>query len=115
MFIYFQISDYYDSSSENDIELRRTPCVFHKTMNPILEMNDRQFKMRFLLPKFVVEKLEQRLCPQLQPRTKRNHALNPIFLILLALRSYATGSFQIILGTYSIWLKERPVVAFTKL
>ncbi|KAJ4443003.1 hypothetical protein ANN_04652 [Periplaneta americana] len=51
--------------------------------NPFIDLDDKKFLMRFQLPKFVVEEVEQRLGPQLQPQTKRNHALNPVFMILL--------------------------------
>ena len=64
----------------------------------MIELNDKQFKMRFRLPKNVVEELEGRLHAQLQTKTNKNHALNPIFMILLTLRFYASGSFQMVVG-----------------
>ncbi|PSN46915.1 hypothetical protein C0J52_23681 [Blattella germanica] len=85
------MSHYSDISSDNeDFQLRRAPRVFQHRSNPMIELNDKQFKMRFRLPKNVVEELEGRLHAQLQTKTNRNHALNPIFMILLTLRFYAS-------------------------
>lgn len=63
-----------------------------------MEINDKQFKFRYRLDKQTVEQLELRLRGFLLKPTRRNKPLSPMFMILLTLRFFATGSFQMVVG-----------------
>ena len=61
-------------------------------------MDDTKFVMRYRLSKQVTLKLLQQIEGMLEYPTNRNIPLTPIQQLLLTLRFYATGSFQIVIG-----------------
>lgn len=85
-------------STEDDDEIERAPRMFRERANPFAELNDDAFKLRFRLNKNTVQLLELRLRDDLQKPTKRNKPLTPMCMLLLTLRFYATGSFQMVVG-----------------
>ncbi|PSN30448.1 hypothetical protein C0J52_27078 [Blattella germanica] len=61
-------------------------------------ISDAKFYERYRLKKEVVRMIVQETEDRLEYTTDRNHPLTPLQQILLALRFYATGSFEIVIG-----------------
>jgi len=62
------------------------------------EYDDKLFQERFRLTKISTLLLLNKIQAELQHASERNHALPPMLQLLLALRYYATGSFQIVIS-----------------
>ncbi|XP_023311006.1 uncharacterized protein LOC111691841 [Anoplophora glabripennis] len=62
------------------------------------ELDDGKFLERYRLSKKVVIKVLEEIEPALEYATDRNFPLTPIQQLLIALRFYATGSFQTVMG-----------------
>lgn len=60
--------------------------------------DDEEFRARFRFPKRTVETILRKIGHQIEPTTKRSKAIDARTQILIALRFYATGSFQEVLG-----------------
>lgn len=77
---------------------RRRPRIFRIRGNPFESYNEEEFKSRFRLSKnsvrFVLNLIEDRI----RPLTARNKSLSAMNQLLIALRYYACGSFQIVIG-----------------
>ncbi|XP_069668625.1 putative nuclease HARBI1 [Periplaneta americana] len=62
------------------------------------ELDEIKFHERYRLKKHVVELLLEQIEDRLEYNTDRNNPLTPIQQLLLALRFYATGSYQLVIG-----------------
>lgn len=99
-----------DDQSDNSDELqqilirrrrhRRRPRIFRIRGNPFESYNEEEFKSRFRLSKnsvrFVLNLIENRI----RPLTDRNKSICAMNQLLIALRFYACGSFQIVIGDH---------------
>lgn len=79
------------------LEKRKTR-FYRKRTNFFDEFDDEQFKRRFRLEKYTVIELTKIIGSQLEHSSSLNNALSPIEQVLIALRFYACGSFQLVLG-----------------
>lgn len=75
--------------------IRRT---WIKRRNDIESLDDYEFVCRYRLQKDTVKKLVDKIGSKLSAPSSRNYAMTPLEQILIALRFYATGTFQIIVG-----------------
>lgn len=93
-----------DSSDEEFLELvrlslhfarYRRPRVFRDRSNPLTAYNEEEFRMRFRLarPSFVT--LLETLSDELEHSRVRLGSLPPVYQLLIALRFYSSGSFQV--------------------
>lgn len=60
--------------------------------------DEREFKIRFRLGKDIVMDILRQIGPQLEHVTQRNMAISALIQILITLRFYATGAFQLVIG-----------------
>ena len=98
-----------DSSDEETLDLltyltaaaTRRPRVFHDRSDPMTSINDEEFRMRFRLHKQCFLDLLTAIGNQLEFSSDRFGAVPPISQLLIALRFYASGSFQV---AYSLLL-----------
>ena len=67
-------------------------------LNPLEEYDDEDFRLRFRLTKDSVSDLVKVLDKDLQHQTRRGLPLTPMQQVLIALRFYATGTFQRVIG-----------------
>ncbi|KAE9521249.1 hypothetical protein AGLY_018341 [Aphis glycines] len=96
-----------NSSSSNDdehifeiiINLPR-PWTFRNRFNPLENYDDLDFKTRFRLTKNTFMMLLNAVGTDLKHCTSRNFAIIPEIQLLIALRYYATGAFQAVLGDH---------------
>src|ERR1051325_2217490 len=73
----------------------RRPRVFRDRSNPVIAFNDDEFRMRFRLGKPCFLTLLGTLSVELQHTSVRLGYLPPVYQLLIALRFYAFGSFQV--------------------
>ena len=66
--------------------------------NPFVELDDAIFQQRFRLTKTSVLMLLNKIGVAIEHETNHNHALPPMLQLLITLRFYATGTFQIVMG-----------------
>ena len=66
--------------------------------NPLEIYDGNQFLQRFRISKETFLELLGLLTPELQRPTRRCKALSPAIQLAIALRFYATGSFQLVIG-----------------
>ena len=66
--------------------------------NPLEEYDDEAFRLRFRLRKDSVSDLVKILAKDLEHQTRRGLPLTPVQQVQIALRFYATGSFQRVIG-----------------
>ena len=66
--------------------------------NPLEEYDDEAFRLRFRLRKDSVSDLVKILAKDLEHQTRRGLLLTPMQQVLIALRFYATGTFQRVIG-----------------
>lgn len=78
----------------------RNPRVFRNRIDPFEIYNDREFRQRYRLSKecarFVISLVEERLSSV----SVRRNILSPTLQILIALRYYAKGCYQVELGKF---------------
>jgi nuclease HARBI1 len=74
------------------------PRVIRDRSNAFEEYDDRTFQERFRMTKVSTLILLGKVELQLQHASDRNHALPPMYQLLIALRFFATGSFQIVVS-----------------
>ena len=67
-------------------------------LNPLEGYDDEDFRLRFRLTKDSVSDLVKILDKDLQHQTRRGLPLTPMQQVLIALRFYATGTFQRVIG-----------------
>lgn len=71
--------------------------VLRDRQNPIEECNDREFLLRYRFSKQAVIRLLEML--PLHPRdSERGHPVPPLLQLLIALRFYGAGTFQVVTG-----------------
>lgn len=78
-----------------DVNRPRRPRVFRDHSNPMMQYSEEEFRMRMRLSKHDVIGVLHRIQPQLQFNAVRQGAVPPIHQLLIALRFYSTGSFQV--------------------
>ena len=67
-------------------------------LSPLEEYNDEDFQLRSRLTKDLVSDLVKILDEDLHHQTRRDLPLTPMQQMLIALRFYATGTFQRVIG-----------------
>ena len=77
---------------------RNTHVRLRDRFNPLEEYDDEAFRLRFRLRKDSVSDLVKILAKDLEHQTRRGLPLTPIQQVLIALRFYATGTFQRVIG-----------------
>ena len=79
---------------------RRNICIRHlrDRFNPLEEYHNEDFRLRFRLRKDSVIDLVKNLEKDLQHQTRRRLPLTPMQQVLIALRFYATETFQRVIG-----------------
>lgn len=87
------------SDSSEDEQLRR-PRTMKRRNNLFEELDDLEFKQRFRLNKNSVQHLANLLERVLEPENERNNPISKMNQILICLRYYATGTFQINVADY---------------
>ena len=63
--------------------------------NFLIELNDEEFRNRFRLTKVSVVEILNKIQPSLEYGHRRNRNVSPLHQLLIALRFYATESFQV--------------------
>lgn len=91
---YKQLRDY---ANRHNVHVRRVRHLRDR-FNPLEEYDDEDFRMRFRLRKDSVSDLAKILDKDLQHQTRRGLPLTPMQQVLIALRFYATGTFQRVIG-----------------
>nr|XP_026488745.1 putative nuclease HARBI1 [Vanessa tameamea] len=86
------------SSLSDDETTSRSSRKNEEKLNGFEKYDDNQFLSRFRVSKDTVLYLESLFGKEIAPLTKRNRALQPRDQILIALRFYATGSYQKVIG-----------------
>lgn len=94
-FLDFSSSSSSDSSNEEEGPRMR---LVKPRNNLFIELDDIEFKKRFRLSKNTVEQLANLLDNVFEPVDQRNQPLSKVNQILITLRYFATGSFQINIG-----------------
>ncbi|KAJ8930471.1 hypothetical protein NQ314_016698 [Rhamnusium bicolor] len=90
-----------DSSDEELFEILENIEVvrnFRVRNDPFVEYSEGEFRDRFWFTKNTVNYLVQLITDDIRPTTHRNRSLSVAEQLLLTLRFYATGSFQILIG-----------------
>lgn len=90
-----------DSSDADDllaIAAARLPRVFRDRSNPFDELSDEHFRERFRMNKQSAVLVLDQIQENIQPFTNRNFPISAMNQLLLALRFYATGTFQQVIG-----------------
>ena len=72
--------------------------MFRDMLNPLDTYDDIEIVQRFRLSRQLILDLYDQIGYGLQPATHRNHAIPGILQIFCALRFYASGSFQTVVG-----------------
>lgn len=74
------------------------PRLFRDRHNAFLFYSDLEFKQRFRFSKDLVMAIIQEIGHNFDRKTYRNHSLSAADKLLIALRFYATGAFQMLVG-----------------
>ncbi|XP_023239457.1 uncharacterized protein LOC111638057 [Centruroides sculpturatus] len=77
---------------------RRSRRIISPRRNELEQLDDYDFLCRYRLPKDSVRNLLGRIGHNLVSRSSKNYAMSPMEQLLLALRFYATGTFQFVVG-----------------
>ncbi|XP_023236991.1 uncharacterized protein LOC111636062 [Centruroides sculpturatus] len=77
---------------------RRSRRIISPRRNDLEQLDDYDFLCRYLLPKESVRNLLERIGHNLVSTSSRNYAMSPMEQLSLALRFYATGTFQLVVG-----------------
>ncbi|CAC5403276.1 HARBI1 [Mytilus coruscus] len=81
----------------------RREHVFRDRTNPLDLYDDLELVKRFRFDRQTILQIADLLQEDLESSTLRNHAIPPVMKVLIALRFYASGSFQnIIADTFNI-------------
>ncbi|CAI6359398.1 unnamed protein product [Macrosiphum euphorbiae] len=76
------------------------PRRFRDRSNPLQDYDDLDFKCRFRLSKETFMILLHMIGDSIKHKTNRSSSLSPVLQLLIALRYYATGAFQMVLGDH---------------
>jgi hypothetical protein len=82
----------------NNNRRQRKQRVFRTRIHPLQEYDDAEIKRHYRLSRELIEELYDQIGLELEPQTNRNKAIPAINQICCALRYYATGTFQSVLG-----------------
>ena len=74
------------------------PRIFRDRTNPLDIYDDVDVLRRFRIPRYVIFDVIDLIQQDIEPMTKRNHAIPATLQTLCTLRYYATGSFQKVSG-----------------
>ena len=98
--MYFQEDDDVDDLEMFQIfsYINRSERIFKDRTNPFDLYDENTFRQKNRLSKGLVVNLTSLLKDELESITNRNNPLPPLYQILLALRFYATGTFQSVIG-----------------
>jgi len=89
------------SESEDEMMVRVVRPIIRPRNNLLSKLNDKEFKNRFRMNKHSFRHLVNLLEGiEDDPRTKLNNPISKDNQVLIALRFYATGSFQINIGDH---------------
>nr|CAI5854433.1 unnamed protein product [Callosobruchus analis] len=89
----------YNANRDRMILENRVPRRYIRDMeNPLELYNGREFKKRFRFSKDVFQNVLVPLVEERGPQTNRGLPVHPVIGLLLTLRFYATGSFQVVCG-----------------
>ena len=72
--------------------------IFRDCLHPLDAYNDIEIIQRYRLSRGLVLELYDDIAAEIEPQTERSHAIPGILRLFTALRFYATGSFQAVLG-----------------
>ena len=92
---YRQLRNY---ANRRNIHVRQIWHHLTDRLNPLGEYDDEDFRLRFRLTKDSVSDPLKFLDEDLQHQTRRGLPLTPMQQVLIALRFYATGTFQRVIG-----------------
>lgn len=87
-----------DEEALDAVRLLPRPRVFRDRSNPFDMYDERDFKLRFRLGKDTVMDILREIGPQLEHVTHRNMAISAMMQVLITLRFFATGAFQMVIG-----------------
>lgn len=90
----------YPSEEENGMIRRRRPRIFRERNNPFDIYSEQEFKMRFRISKNTAINILDLIKENIFSFTHRNHSITAMNQLLITLRFYACGSFQIIVGDH---------------
>ena len=76
----------------------RRERIFRDRENPLDCLEDNALYVRYRFWRHELVEIVQELKPEIEHRTQRNHAVSSENQVLLALRFYATGAFQNLIG-----------------
>ena len=79
-------------------EARRRPRQFRYNKVPFELYTDEELRVRFRFGRESIGFITDVLTDDLQRKTRRNHALQPVDQVLIALRFFASGSFLQVVG-----------------
>lgn len=72
--------------------------IFRDRLNPLDAYNDTEIVARYRLSRQLIMALYDLIGPNIEPETHRSHAIPGMLKIFVALRYYASGSFQNVMG-----------------
>ena len=88
-----------DDEDYSDFELFNNICVtrtIRDRSNPLLDFSDEEFRVRFRLGKDTVIAILSEIENDLSyPSGEKNNSVSPLNQLLIALRFYATSTFQV--------------------
>lgn len=91
-----------DDTSLSSLEMPQRRQTFRRIAghrpNLFITLSDEQFKSRFRFTKESVRFIFNKIKPKLTCRIQRRDCISPMLQLLIALRFYATGSFQAVVG-----------------
>ena len=76
----------------------RKQRVFRDRLHPLDAYDDAEIITRYRLPRHRITNLYDLIGEELEPQTQRNHAIPAMIQIFCALRYFACGSFQTVVG-----------------
>lgn len=92
----------FSSSSDEELidvlNIVERPRLYRHRPDMLMLYSDSEFKDRFRLHRDSVMRIVEVIGNNLRPVTNRSFPLSPLDQILITLRFYATGSYQILVG-----------------
>ena len=107
---YRQLREYANRRNIHVRQIRRLRDRF----NPLEEYDGEDFRLRFRFRKDSVIDLVKILDKDLQHQTRRGLPLTPMQQVLIALRFYATGTFEQVVGDLLVFLYLLHAQSFTR-
>lgn len=86
-----------ESSEEEEVRII-APRNFRERTDPFEIYSEEEFKIRFRFSKVTVNELLYMIGENLEPLTRRNHSISSKLQLVVALRYFATGTFQAVMG-----------------